>query len=181
VVTEARAELVGHRGTVYALAVAPDGSWLASGGSDGTVRIWDVETATTRVTLGQGPLPPPAAGNTRAVRSLALAPDGSWLAAGYGHGEIRLWRTGGDGLPGGAATTLPGHDLCVYGLAASPDGRLLASCGGDGSIRVWDPASGAALALMRVDGLVLECVWLPDSRHLFAVGAGGPYLFAYEA
>ena len=39
-----RATLTGHTGRVEAVAVAPDGSWLATGGQDGTVRIWDAAT-----------------------------------------------------------------------------------------------------------------------------------------
>jgi WD40 repeat protein len=36
--------LTGHANVVEAVAVAPDGSWLASGSWDGTVRIWDAVT-----------------------------------------------------------------------------------------------------------------------------------------
>ena len=35
-----RATLTGHSGWVSAVAIAPDGTWLATGGGDGTVRIW---------------------------------------------------------------------------------------------------------------------------------------------
>ena len=47
----ARRVLAGHAGGVAALAVAPDGSWLASAGVDGTVRIWDPATSRDRATL----------------------------------------------------------------------------------------------------------------------------------
>ena len=46
-----RATLTGHADEVRAVAVAPDGSWLATGGDDGTVRIWDVATGQQRAAL----------------------------------------------------------------------------------------------------------------------------------
>jgi WD40 repeat protein len=53
---------------VWAVAVAPDGSWLTTAGDDGTVRIWDPATGTQRHTL---------TGHTGSVGSVAIAPDGS--------------------------------------------------------------------------------------------------------
>ena len=56
-----------------AVAVAPDGSWLASGSGDRRVRIWDVATGQARATLK---------GHTGPVEAVAVAPDSSWLAYG---------------------------------------------------------------------------------------------------
>jgi WD domain, G-beta repeat/APAF-1 helical domain len=74
--------LTGHSNTVQAVAVAPDGSWLASGSGDGTVRIWDVATGSERATLK---------GHTRSVEAVAVAPNGSWLASGGWDGTVRIW------------------------------------------------------------------------------------------
>jgi WD40 repeat protein len=43
--------LTGHTSVVAAVAVAPDGSWLASGGWDGTVRIWDAANGHARALM----------------------------------------------------------------------------------------------------------------------------------
>ncbi|PZS22404.1 MAG: hypothetical protein DLM61_26095, partial [Pseudonocardiales bacterium] len=64
--------LIGHTCGVRAVVAAQDGSWLASAGESGEVRIWDPLAGATRHTL---------TGHTRGVRALAVAPDGSWLAS----------------------------------------------------------------------------------------------------
>jgi WD40 repeat protein len=46
-----RTVLAGHQGMVRAVAIAPDGTWLASGGQDQTVRIWDSATGKQRTAL----------------------------------------------------------------------------------------------------------------------------------
>jgi WD40 repeat protein len=73
--------LAGHTGPVLSVAYAPDSLTLASGGSDGSVRIWDL-------TSGQERLSIPDAGGP--VLSLAFSPDGQLLAVGT-HSCIDFW------------------------------------------------------------------------------------------
>ena len=61
-----------------AVAIAPDGSWLATAG-DGTVRIWDPVTGTQRHAL---------TGHTDTVWAAAIAPDGSSLTIAGGTTQI---------------------------------------------------------------------------------------------
>ena len=43
--------LTGHTSGVWALVIAPDGSWLASAGHDGEIRVWDSTTGTPLTSL----------------------------------------------------------------------------------------------------------------------------------
>lgn len=106
--------------------------WLASGGLDGTVRLWDMAG------LSAQPLPvgqeQPGLGEVWAV---AFSPDGRWLASGSGDGTMRLWDTETNDPP--VIRRAPqGHEIRVWSVAFSPGGRWLASGYEDGTVRLWE-------------------------------------------
>lgn len=79
---QVRATLTGHRKTVTSVAVRPDGSAIATGSWDGTVRFWEVgswaETAVFDWKIGR-------------VTALAFSPDGTRAAAAGDTGAIIVW------------------------------------------------------------------------------------------
>ena len=73
----------GHTDLVTSLDFTPDGTLLASGSQDATVRLWDPAT-------GQA-VGVPLTGPTQWVSSVDISPDGKWLAAGSGDGNTYVW------------------------------------------------------------------------------------------
>ena len=126
--------------TGNAFALAPDGTKLAcyyirseeiNETAQARIEFWDVRTSTRRVIEG-----------TSFTQSLAISPDGKWLAYGNLRGEVCLWNL---------AAWAPGirfaaHQAGIWGLAFSPDGKRLATGASDQQIHIWETGTTNLLA-----------------------------------
>jgi sugar lactone lactonase YvrE len=131
------------RATVESVAVSPDGSLFAAGGSEQTIRLYRIADGQLQRTL---------TGHTDWVTSVAFSPDRALLASGSWDGTVRLWRVS-DGtvihvLP---MPTDPSHKTIV--VTFSPDGTLLAAASRNINVQLWRVADGTMVrAIPSVGG-----------------------------
>uniref|UniRef100_A0A915M964 NLE domain-containing protein n=1 Tax=Meloidogyne javanica TaxID=6303 RepID=A0A915M964_MELJA len=116
-VTRCAASLPGHGEPLISVKFSPNGSTLASGSGDKTVRLWDTKSQLPLQTL---------TGHQHWVLCIAWSHDGNKIASACKQG-----------------IKLTGHKQWINALAWRPlhleaPSRLLASAGRDASIRIWD-------------------------------------------
>ena len=161
-----------HEGAVWANTFSPDGQILVSGGTDQTIKFWDMFSSKWLFTLTE-----PSFG----IRSLAFSPDGHILASAAGLPEgvvpkewnknlIVLWNP----LERSELKTLSGHSSFVKSVAFSPDGKILASGGWDSLVKLWDVGTGKELMTLKGHSRsVQEVVFDPQGIMLASAGDEG--------
>ncbi|WP_411116298.1 NB-ARC domain-containing protein [Streptomyces sp. 058-1L] len=156
----------GHIGAVVSVAAVHD--LVASGGEDGVVRLWNLNT---------GRLLRAHEAHTGWVFATALSADGMVLASAGDDGAIRLWRTD-TGEPVGV---LPGHNRRIRSLAFSSVDRVLVSGAEDGAVCVWDLERLVLLRTMRAAGTPVWSVAIGgDSDSLVAVAGEDEFVRLFD-
>jgi len=160
----ARAPIQAHSDQIEALAISPDGTLLASGGWEDTIKLWSLpETALLRTLEG----------HKDDVNALVMTPDGTMLISASSDHDIMLWPLREGGMP----RTLSGHTDRITCLALTADGSLLASGRWDDTIKLWSLPDGALLKTLEVTG-VQDVAIIPDGTFLASCYAGNIRLWS---
>lgn len=145
------------RKPVNALAVSPDGRWLAVG------RHGEVE-----ILAGSGQKPVQILkGHTGHINDVVFSADGKRLIVAAGEaglfGEITLWET----ETWNRRAQWRGHGDQLYAVAISPDGQTLATGSYDQKIVIWDLESQKSLReLTGHNGPVFDLAFHPQGKIL---------------
>ncbi|MEO8956981.1 MAG: serine/threonine-protein kinase [Ktedonobacteraceae bacterium] len=187
----------GHSSTVFTVAWSRAGHLIASGSKDKTVQVWDATgtvhntfenlggTVSSLVwlhnglglfvgTLNDGVYElilssghAIGQGSKTIVRSMALSPNGSYLAVGLESGIIAVTDLRGTHKTNQYYT---GHLGPVHALAWSKNSAWLATGSTDKVARIWDVASTQTIHTLPHQGFVTSVAWDPNSLTRLATG-----------
>lgn len=147
-----------HISCVKAVAASPQGGkWLASGGTDEIIKVWDLRRKKELGSLQQ---------HQGSVTHLSF-PTRTHLLSASEDGTMVIYHT----RDWSVMATLKGHRDRVNDVAVHPSAKVCLSVGKDRTLRMWDLMRGKGSASMKL-GKEGECVrWTPSGTR-FAISSG---------
>jgi WD40 repeat protein len=138
-----------------------DGTKIACGYQDTSIRIWDVKSGKILKTLKK---------HNRKVNNVSWSKDNSVLASCADDAKIYLW----DWENAKIIDTYIGHIDGINNVIWSPDGALLASCSLDAEIIVWDIKTNKILHRLKGHtSLITTVIWSKNGKSLYSSSYDG--------
>lgn len=131
---------------LYAVDVSDDGAFVAAGGTDSLVRVWDVASGELLARLE---------GHEFGIRDLDFDPTGEYIVSGGLRGEVIVWDWD---APDPLLRPLKGHTQTISGVNFSPDSSTVLSGSLDFTIRVWDIETAFEVRRYELDAVTLQSV-----------------------
>jgi eukaryotic-like serine/threonine-protein kinase len=149
-------------GPVLSVAWSPDGKSIASGGFDGTVKLWDVATGKTLRTYSEF--------HNAFTSKIVWSHDGQRIAVGTSYPIAQ--DASAYILDANSSTillTTPKYHQGVTDLAWSPDNALIASLDSSGEIHIWKSSTGELV--YSYQALANNLAWSPDGKFIASSSA----------
>ncbi len=177
------AQLVDSDDAVLCLGLSADGKFLAAGGCDRLVRVWDISAGVSAAKLITNP---PIENHADWVLGVALSPDGHYLWTASRDKTVKVWDLQGKE----SVITYADHQQPVYGVVVkqtSPTAAVGYSGGDDKNVRSWNftitvtkdkdgketrqPEGKQRAAMGGHSGAVLKVAMHPSQPILVSCGA----------
>jgi len=143
-----------HRKRISCLAFSPGGGYLASGGEDHSVAVWDVGTGKKIREFNA----------TDDILALAFNPSGELLALGGMNRKVLVWD-----ITTGMLVTIFQYPRWIQDVVFSDDGSVIASGGGNKKVTV-QTITGNVLLIESKAGWVTEVAFSPDGKYVASAG-----------
>ena len=156
-----------HGGTIFDLAIAPDGETLASAGADKLVRFWS---------LAKGEQTMQIEAHTSPVLSLAYKPDGALIASGGADKELKIWDT----KTREQKNLVTGHPGNVAAIAWPEKKAELITASDDGALRLCNETSKSPGKTWSKAGDLLHCLAATTDGKLLYGGADNGRVYAWD-
>jgi len=161
------------QGTLQSLDVADDGSAVAVGLADGTIKVFELPSGKERLSVRKHD-GPERGGRWSEVSAVKFVNGGRQILSAGRDNQQLVW----DAKTGADVAALNGHHSWVEAVAVSRDGKRVATAGQDSLVRLWDPATWKAV--LPPEG-PHETVWRleasRDGRYAAAGSGSGAYVW----
>ncbi|KIK41535.1 hypothetical protein CY34DRAFT_45343, partial [Suillus luteus UH-Slu-Lm8-n1] len=151
-----------HSNWINSVDFSPDGTVLATGSGDDTVKFWCTKTWQMQERVAS------FKGHTKSNRSLAWTPDGTrLLSAGEHDSTIREWNSSTWQQVG---HPWEGHTSYITAIAIDPTGTLVASASEDKHVRLWRLSDRRIIGIFEHSSPPNIVTFSFDGRHILSGG-----------